>query len=116
MARSGPTGGLGPGDTLHHAITRTLSQNAACLPYLPRDPLAKRGVGVRCQSVAESWDSGPKILEPDRAGSRCRCRSVPLPAAACKAGDVSTRYFLPFDPFANVGVAGSSPVSCSRNS
>ena len=25
-----PTGGLGPGDALHHAMTRTLSQNAAC--------------------------------------------------------------------------------------
>jgi hypothetical protein len=53
-------------------------------------------------------------LEPDRAGSRRRCRSVPLPAAACRAGAVSTRYSLPRRPFANVGVAGSSPVSCSN--
>ena len=31
------TGGpLGPGRALHHAMTRTLSQNAACLPYLLR--------------------------------------------------------------------------------
>ena len=29
-----PTGALDPGDALHHAMTRTLSQNAACLPYL----------------------------------------------------------------------------------
>ena len=54
------------------------------------------------------------VVEPDRAGSRRRCRCVPLPAAPRRAGAVSRRYSLSRRPFANVGVAGSSPVSCSR--
>ena len=53
-------------------------------------------------------------LEPDRAGSRHRCRCVPLPAAACKAGDVSTRYFFVPLRFPKLRVAGSNPVSRSR--
>ena len=44
---------------------------------------------------------------------RRRCSPVPPLASPCKAGDVSRRYFLPSRRFANVGVAGSSPVSCS---
>jgi hypothetical protein len=54
-------------------------------------------------------------LEPDRAGSRRRCRPVPLLAAARRAGAVSTRYFLglvrPFNPM----VQGSSPATSTRN-
>ena len=45
---------------------------------------------------------------------RRSCSPVPLYAAPCKAADVSRRYFLVPRRFANVGVAGSSPVSCSR--
>ncbi len=45
---------------------------------------------------------------------RHRCSLLQPIAPACKAGDVSRRYSLPLRPFANVGVAGSSPVSCSR--
>jgi hypothetical protein len=47
---------------------------------------------------------------------RHRCSLLQPIAPACRAGDVSRRYSLPRRPFANVGVAGSSPVSCSRNS
>jgi hypothetical protein len=69
--------------------------------------------GVPTPSGVGGAPMRPK-LEPDRAGSRRRCRCVPLLAAARRAGAVSTRYSLPRRPFANVGVAGSSPVSCSR--
>jgi hypothetical protein len=44
---------------------------------------------------------------------RHRCSLLQSIAVACRAGDVSRRYSLPRRPFANVGVAGSSPVSCS---
>ena len=40
---------------------------------------------------------------------------VPLPAAACRAGDVSTRYPSPRRPFANVGVAADA-VACFAGS
>jgi hypothetical protein len=47
-----------------------------------------------------------------RIGPRGRhgCMPVPRLAGARKAGDVSRRYFLAPRRFANVGVAGSSPV------
>ena len=42
-----PRGGPGSGDALHHALTRTLSQNAACLPF--------PGRGSRRYSTARSY-------------------------------------------------------------
>ena len=39
---------LGPGDALHRAITRTLSQNAACLPYLRIEHYKSHKVPCKC--------------------------------------------------------------------
>jgi len=68
----------------------------------PREGLCARG------GLVELVRWGPKArrgclpsLEPDRAGSRHRCRSVPLPVAARTAGDVSVRYFLRPGSFPN---------------
>jgi hypothetical protein len=50
-------GGLHPGNALHHATTRTLSQNAACLPYLHR------------MVIAQVWDGvfGGRFLDREHA-------------------------------------------------
>ena len=45
---------------------------------------------------------------------RHRCRSVPLPAASCKAAAVSTRHFLPLVRFPKLRVAGSRRRSRKR--
>jgi len=58
--------------------------------------------------------STPPQLEPDRAGSRCHCSPVPLLACPRNAPDARWRHFLPSRPLANVDVAGSIPVSCSK--
>ena len=54
-----------------------------------------------------------EILEPDRAGSRYRCRCVQPCAWPCKAGALSTRYFSPLGRLPKLRVAGSNPVSRS---
>jgi len=69
------------------------------------------------QGDRDSWGTRPPVpFQRGRIGpwGRTRCSPVPLYAAPCKAGHVSRRYLLAFRRFANVGVAGSSPVSCSR--
>ena len=99
------------------------ASGAARWPSAPAAGACTRLFIFRLNQAEESrprWGPGGEPtrpnLEPDRAGSRRRCRCVPLPAAPRRAGAVSTRYSLPRRPFANVGVAGSSPVSCSRSS
>jgi hypothetical protein len=49
---------------------------------------------------------GARKLEPDRAGSRHRCSLLQPIAVACKAGAVSTRYFLRLDRSSNLRVGG----------
>ena len=53
---------------------------------------------------------GGRIGPSGRAGCRC----VQSLAAPCMVGDVSSRHSWGFFRLANVVVAGSSPVSCSR--
>ena len=55
--------------------------------------------------------SGRRSLEKRRSVNLYR---VPPLACARKARDVTSCYFLRFRHVANVGVAGSSPVSCSN--
>ncbi len=67
---------------------------------------------------AENYCSSTRILsrpEPHRPGSRWGRSRVPLGAAPRMVGDASSRHFERLRPFANVGVASWSPVSCSRN-
>ena len=47
-------------------------------------------------------------LEPFRARSRHRCRSMPLPAVSRSGLSVSTRYFLPLRRSSNLRVVGST--------
>jgi len=72
-----------------------------------------RGGTEGCEAERHRRIRGGK-LETYRDGRRCRCSPVQPLAAACKAGDVSRRYFSPSRRFANVGVASSNLVSCSR--
>jgi hypothetical protein len=84
--------------------------SALCLFIFPMNPPkeshARGGWGVRPHAPN---------LEPDRAGSRCGCRPVPPPAAARKAGDVSTRHFLRFDRSSNLRVGGCERRCASRS-
>ncbi len=74
------------------------------LGYLPSYPLCNRAT-VQLWSPTE----GARNLEPDRAGSRHRCSLLQPIAVACKAGAVSTRYFLVPLRFPKLRVAGSRP-------
>jgi len=65
-------------------------------------------------AVIGRFEGGPGSVEgPYRAVGRHRCSCVHPGAGPRKPRDVSRRYFERFFRLANVGVAGSSPVSCS---
>jgi hypothetical protein len=78
--------------------------------------LGQSAFGKRNLTPIEGVGGAPMCpnLEPNRAGSRHRCRSVPL-AAARRAGGASGRYFLRLDRSSNPRVGGRERRCASRS-
>ncbi len=95
-----------------HRWTDRLRGNRGSEGRGPGRPLSPRQPRNRATPELRQW--GAKKRGRIGLWGRHRCSLLQPIAVSCRAGDVSRRYSLPRRPFANVGVAGSSPVSCSR--